>query len=174
VTAAGYLLDTNVISATAPDRRDVLPPEKAAARAWILAHEADLYLPVTAVAEIAAGIGDREGRGAVRHARDLAAWLAALLAHYPERVLAFDAEAALQARHLQREARGRGVVPGFADLTIACIERARGLLVATRNVRHFEPMGVGVVDPLKSRHRTRTAVIEWERLLSTYCGRRLT
>jgi hypothetical protein len=56
---SGYLLDTVVISATAPDRRDVLPPEKAAARAWVRANEARLFLPVTAVAEIAAGIGDR-------------------------------------------------------------------------------------------------------------------
>ena len=39
---AGYLLDTNVISATAPDRRDVLPPEKAAIRAWMIANEARL------------------------------------------------------------------------------------------------------------------------------------
>ncbi len=146
---AGYLLDTNVISATAPDRRDVLPPEKAAARAWIIANEARLFLPITTVAEIAAGIGDREGSGAVRHARELAAWLAALLETYPERVLPFDTEAALHARHLQREARGRGVAPSFADLTIACIARARGLIVATRNTRDFTPMGVEMVNPFE-------------------------
>jgi predicted nucleic acid-binding protein len=144
---SGYLLDTVVISATAPDRRDVLPPEKAAARAWIRANEARLFLPVTAVAEIAAGIGDREGSGAVRHARDLAAWLAALLGAWPDRVLPFDTAAALQARQLQRTARENGVAPGFADLSIACIARARGLVVATRNVRDFAPMGVALVNP---------------------------
>lgn len=147
---AGYLLDTNVISATAPDRRDVLPPEKAAARAWVIANEARLFLPVTAVAEIAAGIGDREGSGAVRHARELAAWLASLLGAYPERVLPFDTEAALHARHLQREARGHGIAPSFADLTIACIARARGLVVATRNTRDFTPMGVEVTNPFEA------------------------
>jgi hypothetical protein len=144
---AGFLLDTVVVSALAPDRRDVLPPEKAAARAWILGHEAQLFLPATAIAEIAAGIGEREASGAARHARDLSAWLAALLDTYPERVLPFDATAALQARHLQRAARAQGVAPGFADLSIACIAQAHGLVVATRNVRDFAPMGVAVVDP---------------------------
>ncbi len=143
----GWLVDTNVISAAAPDRREVLPPAKQAARAWLLAHESRLFLPVTAVAEIAAGIGEREGSGAVRHARDLAAWLAGLLAAYPERVLAFDTAAALHARYLQREARRHGIAPGFADLTIACIARAHGLAVATRNLRDFAPMGVALVDP---------------------------
>ena len=146
---AGYLLDTNVISATAPDRRDVLPPEKAAVRAWMIANEARLFLSVTAVAEIAAGIGDREGSGAVRHARELAAWLASLLGAYPDRVLPFDTEAALHARHLQREARGQGMAPSFPDLTIACIARACGLVVATRNTRDFTPMGVEVVNPFE-------------------------
>jgi predicted nucleic acid-binding protein len=139
---AGYLLDTNLISATAPDRRDVLPPEKAAARAWIIAQQSSLFLPVTAVAE-------REASGASRHARDLAEWLAAVLTNYPDRVLPFDTEAALQARHLQHEARLRGVTPGFADLTVACIARARGLVVATRNTRDFVPMGVEVANPFE-------------------------
>ncbi|MGX9962130.1 PIN domain-containing protein [Roseomonas sp. F4] len=147
---AGYLLDTNLISATAPDRRDVLPPEKAAARAWIIAQQSKLFLPVTAVAEIAAGIGQREASGASRHAQDLAAWLAALLTGYPDRVLPFDTEAALQARHLQHAARLQGVTPGFADLTVACIARARGLVVATRNIRDFVPMGMEVINPFEA------------------------
>lgn len=144
---AAYLLDTNVISAAAPDRGDVLPPDKAAARAWIIANEARLFLPVTAVAEIAAGIGDREGGGAVRHARDLAGWLATVLDAHPARIPPFDTEAALQARHLQRAARAQGIAPSFAELTVACIARARGLVVASRNPRDVLPMGVEVVTP---------------------------
>lgn len=71
--------------------------------------------------------------------------MAALLASYPERVLAFDMEAALQARRLRRAAWERGVAPRFADLTIACLVRAPGLVVATWSVRDFVPMGVRVV-----------------------------
>jgi len=70
-----------------------------------------------------------------------------LLDTYPERVVPFDAAAALQARPPQRAARAQGVTPSFADLSIACIAQARGLVVATRNVRDFVPMGVAVVDP---------------------------
>lgn len=144
---AGFLLDTNVISATAPDRNPLPSAEKLRARAWIRAQEARLFLPVTAVAEIAAGIGTREASGATRHARDLAAWLTTLLETHPDRVLAFDTLAALQARALAARSRAAGIEPGFADLTIACIARAHDLAVATRNLRHFLPMGVAAVDP---------------------------
>ena len=142
-----YLLDTNVISATAPDRNPVPEAAKLRARAWIRANEAALFLPVTAVAEVAAGIGAREAGGATRHARDLAGWLSAVLVSYPDRVLPFEAEAALQARRLVARARGAGHDPGFADLTVACIAAARGLVVATRNLRDFLPMGIEVIDP---------------------------
>jgi hypothetical protein len=64
-------------------------------------------------------------------------------------VLPFDTEAALQARQLQRTARENGVAPGFEDLSIACIARARGLVVATRNIRDFAPMGVALVNPFE-------------------------
>ena len=148
MTTSGFLLDTNVISATAPDRRTIPEPAKVAARAWIVANQQHLFLPVTTVAEVAAGIGEREASGATRHAALLADWLRAVLAAYPDRVLALDAEAALHARQLSRRVREvAGVVPSFADLTIACIARAHGLIVATRNLRHFEPLGVEAIDP---------------------------
>jgi toxin FitB len=143
----GFLLDTNVISATAPDRRAVPEAAKAVARQWIVDNQSRLYLPVTAVAEIAAGIGLREGAGALRHAIDLAAWLRGVLDAYPDRVLILDTEAALHARALTRHAREAGVLVGFADLTVACIARAHGLVVATRNIRDFAPLGIETLDP---------------------------
>lgn len=54
---------------------------------------------------------------------------------------------ALQGRALAARAREAGSDPGVADLTKACIARAHGLAVATRNLRHFGPMGVEAVDP---------------------------
>jgi predicted nucleic acid-binding protein len=143
----GFLLDTNVISATAPDRRTVPEPAKRAARAWIVANRDDLHLPVTAIAEITAGIGLREASGAIRHAVDLAAWLRTVIDLYPERILAMDLEAALHARALARKARAAGVAVGFADLTVACIAQRHRLTVVTRNVRDFAPMGIETVDP---------------------------
>jgi len=143
----GFLLDTSVLSATAPDRRAIPDVAKAAACRWIIENESRLYVPVIAIAEIAAGIGAREGAGASRHATDLAAWLKAVINAYPERLLTLDVEAALHARVFSRKVREAGVAVGFADLTIACIARARGLVVATRNRRDFIPMGIDTVDP---------------------------
>lgn len=143
----GFLLHTNVISATAPDRRTVSDASKAAARRWIIENQSRLYVPVIAITEIAAGIGAREAVGASRHAADLAAWLKAVLGAYPERLLVLDVEAGLHARTLSRKAREAGIVVGFADLTVACIASARGLVVATRNIRDFAPMGVHAVNP---------------------------
>lgn len=143
----GFLLDTNVISSTASDRRIVPDVAKAAARRWIIENQSRLYVPVTAITEIAAGIGGREGAGAVGHAVELAAWLKAVLDAYPERLLTLDVEAALHARALTRKSREAGIVVGFADLTVACIARAHGLVVATRNLRDFVRMGIDTVDP---------------------------
>ena len=47
-----------------------------------------------------------------------------------------------------RRESSEGKVVGFADLAVGCIARERGLLVATRNVRDFAPMGVETLDPL--------------------------
>jgi predicted nucleic acid-binding protein len=136
-----------VISATAPNRCRLPDPAKAAAREWIIGNQDRLYVPVTAVTEVAAGIGTREASGATRHAANLAAWLRAIFGDYPDRVLALDTAAALHARGLARTAWEAGVTVGFADLTVACIARAHRLVIATRNLRDFAPMGIETLDP---------------------------
>lgn len=142
-----FLLDTNLLSATAPARHIAADAAKQTARAWIASNGDRIFLPATAIAEVAAGIGSREAAGATRHAAELAAWLRAVLAAYPDRMLPFDTEAALHLRALNRSAREAGHAPGFADLTVAAIARAHGLTVATRNRRDFGPMGVATLDP---------------------------
>lgn len=144
---AGYLLDTNVVSVAAPERRALPLATKIAARAWIQANQSVLYLPATAIAEVASGIGLKEASGATRYARELAAWLSELLDEYPDRVLPFDLQAAFHAHRLVAHAHQAGIVPDFPDLSIACIARANDLAVATRNLKHFLPMGVAAVDP---------------------------
>ena len=143
----GFLLDTNVILAIAPDRRVVPDAAKALARIWIIEQQDRLFVPVTSVVEIAAGIAAREASGATRHAANLANWLKAVLGHYADRILMLDTEAALHTRKLTLKARAAGSNVGFADLTVACIARARGLVVATRNIRDFAPMGIETLDP---------------------------
>ena len=137
-----YLVDTNVVSAGAPSR--LATP---ALVAWMDAHSALVFLSVVTVAEIEDGIARLRREGAARKSRNLAAWLETVLHLYGDRILAFDTATARIAGVLSDAARGRGHAPGFADVIIAATARHHGLTVLSRNVRHFMPLGVPVLDP---------------------------
>jgi predicted nucleic acid-binding protein len=81
-----YLVDTNVISATAPStavRRPALVE-------WMDSHSSDLFLSAITIAEIADGIAKAKREGAKRKASGLSAWLKTVLHLYADRVLPFD------------------------------------------------------------------------------------
>jgi predicted nucleic acid-binding protein len=137
-----YLVDTNVISAGAPSR--FAPP---ALVAWMDAHSVSLFLSAVTVAEIEDGIAKLRREGATRKSEDLAAWLETVLHLYGDRVLAFDMPTARIAGVLSDRARGQGQAPGFADIIIAATAQHHGLTVLSRNLRHFAPLGVPVLDP---------------------------
>jgi predicted nucleic acid-binding protein len=139
----GYLVDTNIISATAP-RAAVGRPVLVT---WMDAHSSDLFLSAITVAEIADGIAKVRRGGSKRKASDLAAWLEALLHLYGERVLPFDVATAELAGRLNDLARSRGHAPGFADVAIAATARHHRLTILSRYKRHFAPMDAPVVDP---------------------------
>jgi len=69
---------------------------------------------------------------------------------YGDRILAFDTGAARVAGALSDLARGQGQAPGFADVMIAATAQRHGLVILTRNLRHFEPLGVKVHDPFSA------------------------
>lgn len=140
-----YLVDTNVISATAPTA--VTRP---AVIEWMDSHSSVLFLSAVTVAEIADGIAKARREGATRKASGLSAWLRAVLHLYGDRVLPFDAPTAEIAGALTDLARGRGHSPGFADVAIAATARRHGLTILSRNARHFAPMDVAVVDPFEN------------------------
>lgn len=136
-----YLVDTNVVSASAPSKA----PD--ALVAWMDPHSADLYMSAVSIAEIEAGIARLRRQGAGRRADDLAAWLDTLLHLYGERILPFDVPAARIAGALADLARSKGHAPGFADVAIAATAKRRGFTILTANARHFEPLGVPFHDP---------------------------
>jgi toxin FitB len=140
-----YLIDTNIISATAP----TTPVKRAELIAWMDSRSADLFLSVITIAEIADGIAKAKREGARRKAADLSAWLRAMLHLYGDRVLVFDSPTAEIAGVLSDLARGRGHAPGFADIAIAATARRHDLMILSRNARHFMPMDVAVIDPLQ-------------------------
>ena len=137
-----YLIDTNVISAGAPSR-----PAPAGLVAWMDAQSALLLVSAVTVAEIEDGIAKLQREGATRKSADLAAWWETVLHLYGERIIPFDTPVARIAGALSDRARGQGQAPGLGDIMIAATALCRGLTILSRNVRHFAPLGVPVLDP---------------------------
>jgi hypothetical protein len=132
-----YLLDTNVVSALRVRGRE---PQVQAWAAPIPV--ADQFVTALTIAEIERGVVAKErtdpAQGAV-----LRQWLEEhVLPAFAGRVLPFDLPAA---RILATYP-----VPDQApldDALIAAIAQSTGMTIATRNTRHFEPLGVSIVNP---------------------------
>ena len=131
-----FLIDTDVLSALR--RRDRNP----AIVRWVEGQRtADLHISVVTVGEIERGITQQQ-RHNPAFARDLAVWLDRVLAWYGDRILPVDAATARRWGQLSA-----AVGNDSADLLIASTALEHGLTVVTRNMRHFEPTAVSVLDP---------------------------
>ncbi|MDX2266213.1 MAG: hypothetical protein NW215_14730 [Hyphomicrobiales bacterium] len=51
---------------------------------------------------------------------------------------------------MRLSARALGQAPGFADLAIAATATHHGLTQLTRNMKHFDGLGVVVIDPFQA------------------------
>ena len=142
---SGYLIDTSILSALAPDKPEL--PEAFAA--WLRKHSERLYVPCIAVAEIEQGICKLRRAGGTARARRLSAWLDGLIERYAERVLTLDARACRLAGRISDEAIAAGRHPGFPDVAIAALAQGADLTILTRNARHFAPLGVPCSDPFE-------------------------
>ena len=139
-----YLVDTNVVSIASPGRRERSAP----LLAWMDSHSDELFLSAVTVAEISDGIAKVRRTGSASRAGDLHDWLETVLHLYGSRVLPFDSAVARLAGELTDRARAAGQDPGFADIAIAATAGSGNLTILTRNLRHFTPLGVPVIDPL--------------------------
>jgi predicted nucleic acid-binding protein len=142
-----YLVDTNIISVTAPTK----PHPASELVDWMEQNTDRLYVSAVTVMEIEDGIAKAERTGARQKEALLKAWLEAILHLYSDRILAFDLKVAPAAGRLSDLARGRGLSPGFADLVIAATAQSHGLVVLTRNLRHFVSLDVRAVDPISDQ-----------------------
>jgi predicted nucleic acid-binding protein len=134
------ILDTNVISALMQGERDpivvrwldALPPES-------------LWTSAITVFEIRLGLEIPE---AGRRRRLLEAAFETVLAEdFEGRVLPFDQPSAHAAGRIAAERRRSGRTVEIRDIQIAGIAVARKSAVATRNLRHFEGLGLELLDP---------------------------
>ena len=133
-----FLLDTDVLSAL---RRGDRNPEVVR---WVEKRRtADLHISVVTVGEIERGITQQQ-RDNPSFARDLGLWLDRVLSLYGDRILTVDVATARRWGQLSAQIGHDG-----ADLLIAATAIEHGLTMVTRNVRHFEPTGVAVLNPLE-------------------------
>jgi predicted nucleic acid-binding protein len=140
----GWLIDTNVLSAFGPDR----PALRSETISWLRERADALFLSTITAAEIEAGIAKLHRTGGTRRVEALRGWLDRILEQYAERLLPFDLAAARMAGRFIDAAQALGRYPGFADISIAAIAASQQLVLLTVNLRHFEPLGIEMLNPL--------------------------
>jgi predicted nucleic acid-binding protein len=136
-----FLVDTNVISALAPSKR----PGADALVDWLDKASSRLFLSVISAAKIRSGIAKAQREDAITKAQRLTEWWEGIEYLYAEKLLSFDLRCAHLAGQILDASRAHQ--PGFEDIAIAATARVHGLIVLTRNIRHFEPLGVRTIDP---------------------------
>ena len=143
-----YLLDTNVVSHIAPKARRTLADDELAA--WLGSRSHDLWLSVITAAEIEDGVAKAVRLGAARKAADLSEWWNEVQQYYADRVLPLDLATAQEAGRLMDKARSAGIDPGFEDVAIAATGKVNDLIVLTRNVKDFRPLGTKFLNPFET------------------------
>lgn len=101
----------------------------------------DLFLSVVSIGEIERGI-ELKRKSDPAFAGSLSRWLEDLLRLYGDRALPVTPSIARRWGTLSAQ-----LGNGGSDLLIAATALTHGLRVATRNVRHFAPTGVEIINP---------------------------
>ena len=141
-----YLLDTDVLSQSAP----AVTAPGLAVRDFIARHGNVCFISAVSLAEISYGVHWLQHKGATQRAAALRSWLNALPEAFPGHIVPIDERVAALAGELLARARAAGVDPGMEDALVAAAADARGMVVLTRNLRHFLPMGVTALDPFEA------------------------
>jgi predicted nucleic acid-binding protein len=133
-----YLVDTDLLSML--ERRNA--PAKAVR--WIRLHESELFLSVVSIAEIQFGLE----RAPATHQQDLSVWLSDLRTRFAPAIEDLNEAVLVRWKQLLVDLRRKNRTMTCEDSLIAATALHHGHVVATHNVRHFEPSGVAVFDPL--------------------------
>ncbi len=134
------VLDTNVLSEL---MRAKPAPE---VLVWIDAQPtSQLFISSITVAEILYGIARMADGKRKQSLLDVATLM--FDEDFAGRILSFDSDAAVHYAGLAAESEAKGTVVDMADGQIAAIAALHDARVATRNVRHFDYLGVPVINP---------------------------
>ena len=136
-----YLLDTNVVS----ELRETRP--HGAVLAWINSvADTDLHLSAVTIGEIQAGIELTRAQDKAR-AAEIEAWLDQVATTF--NILPMESRALrVWARLMHRKSDQL-----IEDAMITATATVHNLVVITRNMRNFEPLGVRCLDPFKQPAR---------------------
>lgn len=139
-----YLLDTMVVSELRerPRRRD-----RNVIRWFGQVPASDVFVSVLSIGEIERGI-ERQRLIDPPFAARLANWLDVTLRAYGDRILPIDIPVARRWGRLSHQIGTKSL-----DLAIAATAIEHGLTVATRNLAHFAPTGVPVINPFEHAAR---------------------
>ena len=132
-----YLLDTNVISElmTHSPNRNVI---------HFLSQLEESYLSVIALHELHYGLNLlQEGQ----RKKTLAANLENLLIEYADYILPLTPNESTQAAILRAKAKQQGYIVHLADALIASTAKVHNLIMATRNIKDFEQLGIELINP---------------------------
>ena len=132
------ILDTCIIS----ELHDVKPEPAVISKVDALGE--DVYISVVTISEMSIGAHSLRVRPRRRALLDQ---LAQTERRFAGRTLHVDADIARLCGQIRGERRRVGIQIGLADGMIAATALHHGMAVMTRNVRHFAPTGVEVVNP---------------------------
>ena len=132
-----FLLDTNVLS-------ELVRPKPAAKVVQFVESVQEPWISSLTLHELT--YGSERVRDAARRAK-LLAWLVAIEARFSGWTVAVDAQVAATAGRMRAAAESRGHVCDPVDSLIAACAVSVGATLATRNLKHFEPFGISVLDP---------------------------
>jgi toxin FitB len=133
------VLDTNVLS-------ELMEPEDSRVVAWLDEQPAEsIWTTAVTVFEIRFGLALLPSGRRRRQLED--AFSRVLDEDFQGRILAFDHEAAQEAASRAAQRRAIGKPLDFRDIEIAGIVASRRAKLATRNVRHFQDLGIELIDP---------------------------
>lgn len=137
-----FVLDTNVVSALR------VPARNPAVAAWADSVEpSEQFISAITLAEIERGVIAKERIDPAQGAH-LRRWLdTKVLPVFARRTLPFDLAAAriLAAYRVPEHS-------PYDDALTAAVAEAANKVVVTRNIRHFEPLGVRCIDPWRGSH----------------------
>jgi predicted nucleic acid-binding protein len=136
-----YLLDTDILSAF---HKKSIPPKLAA---WLGKNESDSFISVVSLAEMRHGVD----AAPESHQTELTRRIEATEEQFTESFVPLDLEILIRWKQLLSELKSVNRTLTCEDSLLAATYLANGFVMATNNVRHFEParqFGLAIENPL--------------------------